>query len=91
MLDGHFYSGKHWHDTWKAIRNERAALPDPDSLTFLKKGFDKIAFTFPDTDSNMVSLSDKKFEGKVVVIQVMGTWCNLGDLHLFVLHRYRLM
>ncbi len=75
ILDGNFYSGKHWHDTWKAIRNENVALPDPDSLTFLKKGFDKIAFTFPDIDSNMVSLSDKKFEGKVVVIQIMGTWC----------------
>ena len=26
-------------------------------------------------DSNLVSLSDKKFEGKVVVVQIMGTWC----------------
>lgn len=75
VLDGHFFSGKHWHDTWKAIRNENASLPDPDSLTFLKKGYDTVAFAFPDADSNMVSLTDKKFEGKVVVIQVMGTWC----------------
>jgi thiol-disulfide isomerase/thioredoxin len=75
VIDGNYYSGKHWHDTWKAFRNEKAALPDPDSLTFLKKGFDKIAFTLPDTDSNLVSLTDKKFEGKVMVVQVMGTWC----------------
>ncbi|CAN5503390.1 hypothetical protein BH11BAC1_BH11BAC1_01200 [soil metagenome] len=75
ILEGNFYSGKHWHDNWKALRNEKAALPDPDSLTFLKKGFDKIAFTFPDAEGNMVSLEDKKFEGKVVVVQVMGTWC----------------
>ena len=75
VLEGNFYSGAHWHDTWKAFRNEQAALPNPDSLTFLKKGFDKIKFTFPDTDSNLVSLSDNRFEGKVVVIQIMGTWC----------------
>ena len=75
VLEGNFYSGKHWHDTWKAFRNERARLPDPDSLTFLKKGFEKIAFTFPDADGNKISLSDKKFTGKVVVVQIMGTWC----------------
>jgi len=75
VLEGNYYSGKHWHDTWKAFRNENASLPDPDSLTFLKKGYEKISFTFPDTDSNLVSLSDKKFEGKVVVVQIMGTWC----------------
>jgi len=75
VLEGNYYSGKHWHDTWKAFRNEDASLPDPDSLTFLKKGYDKISFTFPDMDSNMVSLADKKFEGKVIVLQIMGTWC----------------
>ena len=75
VIEGHYYSGKHWHDTWKAFRNEKASLPDPDSLTFLKKGFDKITFTFPDLDSNMVSINDKKFLGKVVIVQIMGTWC----------------
>jgi thiol-disulfide isomerase/thioredoxin len=75
VLDGNYYSGKHWHDTWKAFRNENATLPDPDSLTFLKKGYDKINFTFPDSDSNLVSLSDPKFQGKVVIVQIMGTWC----------------
>ncbi len=75
VLDGNFYSGMHWHDTWKAIRNENAELPNPDSLTFLRKGYDKIAFTFPDMDSNMVSSGDKRFRGKVIVIQIMGTWC----------------
>ncbi len=75
VIDGDYYSGKHWHDTWKAFRNEKAELPNPDSLTFLKKGFDKVSFTFPDADSNMVSLSNEKFSGKVVIIQIMGTWC----------------
>ena len=37
VLEGNYYSGKHWHDTWKAFRNADASLPHPDSLTFLKK------------------------------------------------------
>ena len=74
-LHGNFYSGKHWHDTWTGKRNEKAELPNPDSLTFLKPGYDKLSFTFPDADSNLVSLSDTSFQNKVVVVQIMGTWC----------------
>jgi peroxiredoxin len=74
-INGNFYSGLHWHDTWIATRSAGAQLPNPDSLTFLKPGYDKLAFTFPDVDSNTVSLSDKKFQNKVVIVQIMGTWC----------------
>lgn len=74
-ISGHYYSGMHWHDTWLAQRNEEAQLPNPDSLTFLKPGFSKLDFTFPDADSNMISISDKKFQNKVVIVQIMGTWC----------------
>jgi peroxiredoxin len=58
-----------------AIRNESAALPDAYSLTFLKPGFDKLDFTFPDINGKPVSLSDEKYKGKVVIIEIMGTWC----------------
>lgn len=89
-LEGNYYSGKHWHDTWKAFRNENATLPDPDSLTFLKQGYDKIEFTFPDMDSNLVSLDDEKFKGKVVIVQIMGTWCpNCLDEIEFLAPFYR--
>jgi thiol-disulfide isomerase/thioredoxin len=74
-IKGHFYSGMHWHDTWTAKRNEKAQLLNPDSLTFLKQGYDKLSFAFPDLDSNLVSLSDKKFLDKVIIVQIMGTWC----------------
>lgn len=89
VLEGNYYSGMHWHDTWKAFRNEDARLPNPDSLTFLKKGYDKVAFTFPDSDSIMVSLSDQKFAGKVLVVQIMGTWCpNCMDETAFLAPYY---
>jgi thiol-disulfide isomerase/thioredoxin len=88
-IKGHFYSGMHWHDTWTAKRNDNAELPNPDSLTFLKPGFKKLEFAFPDADSNMVSLSDKKFKKKVVVVQIMGSWCpNCMDETKFLADYY---
>lgn len=74
-MDGVFLSGNHWKTSWAAIRNELFELPNPDSMTFLKPGSERIAFTFPDLDSNLVSFSDEQFKNKVVVIQIMGSWC----------------
>jgi len=89
-IQGHYYSGKHWHDTWIGKRNEKAELPNPDSLTFLKSGYDKLNFTFPDADSNLISLSDKRFQNKVVVVQIMGTWCpNCMDETAYLAPYYR--
>jgi thiol-disulfide isomerase/thioredoxin len=75
IVDGHFYSGAHHHETWVAKRNNNFQLRNPDSLTFLKPGFTKIDFNFRNTEGKNVSLKDDKFKGKVVLIQLMGTWC----------------
>ena len=74
-LKGGFWSGKSGFEQWTAIKNEKASLPDAYSLTYLKKGMDKIDFKFPDRNGKQVSLSDEKYKGKVVVIQIMGSWC----------------
>jgi len=74
-LNGTFYSGNHWHEPFVAKRNETYELPDANTLTFLNEGYDKVAFTFPDADGNMVSLDDERFKNKVVLVQIMGTWC----------------
>lgn len=74
-LNGMFYSGNHFKEPFTALRNEAFELPSPDSLTFIKEGYDRLDFSFPDTKGNMVSLSDKKFKNKVVIVQLMGTWC----------------
>jgi thiol-disulfide isomerase/thioredoxin len=75
QLSGEFWSGKAGHSTWAARRNPAAQLPDADKLTYLKPGFDRLAFTFPDLDSQWVSLADPRFKGKVVVVQILGSWC----------------
>ncbi|CDF78827.1 redoxin domain protein [Formosa agariphila KMM 3901] len=74
-MTGTFYSGNHFKESFKAKRNGMFELADADSLTFLKPGYDALAFTFSDASGNMVSLSDAQFKNKVVVVQLMGTWC----------------
>ena len=74
-MNGLFYSGNHSIEKFKAKRNEAYELPHADSLTYLKEGYDRFDFSFPDTEGNIVSLSDEQFKGKVVLVQIMGTWC----------------
>ncbi len=75
IVNGEFYSGAHWHEKWVAIRNEKFELRNPDSLTYLKTGFSKIDFSFKNLDGKTVSLNDEKFKNKVVIVQLMGSWC----------------
>lgn len=72
---GTFKSGTHYKTTWEAMRNEKAKLADPDSLTFLKDGFEKIEFSFENTEGQMISLDAPQYSGKVKILQIMGTWC----------------
>jgi thiol-disulfide isomerase/thioredoxin len=74
-LKGDFYSGKISHETFKGIKNENAALPNAESLTYLKEGFDKITFSFPDIERKRISPSDEKYNNKVLILQIFGTWC----------------
>lgn len=72
---GKFYSGFSSIDHFTAKKDSTAKLPDAYSLTFLKKGDKKISFSFPDLNHQMVSLSDARFKNKVVIIQMLGSWC----------------
>lgn len=74
-IEGDFYSGSHWHEKWIAKRNESFRLRNADSLTYLKPGYEKLDFAFPDLKGKQVSLSDEKYRDKVVIVQLMGSWC----------------
>jgi thiol-disulfide isomerase/thioredoxin len=74
-LAGTFYSGNHFQEPFIAKRNENFELADADSLTFIKKGYDKLAFSFPDSEGTLISLDDAQFKNKAVIVQIMGTWC----------------
>ena len=75
IVDGKFYSGLSYMETWTGKKDDAAILPDAYSLTNLKEGYDKIDFSFPGLDGKKVSISDKKFKDKIVLVQFFGSWC----------------
>ena len=74
-MEGMFYSGNHWKEPFVAKRNESYELPSATELTFLKEGYDSIDFEFPDSSGQLVGLKNNRFKDKVVIVQIMGTWC----------------
>jgi len=90
LADGKFYSGYSGHDEWSAAKDANAKLPDAYSLTALKPGYKKIDFTFKDLNGNNVSLSDARFKNKVVILQMMGSWCpNCMDETAYMVNFYK--
>ncbi len=74
-LTGTFYSGAHWKEDWIAVKNEKFKLREADEITTVKNTNEKLNFTFPNLEGKKVSLTDKKFENKPVIIQITGSWC----------------
>jgi peroxiredoxin len=80
IVDADFWSSTSWHQKWSGVRNDSVVLPDAYNRTFLKPGYDRFDFEFPDLDGNLVSLGDEKYQGKVVLVTIAGTWCpNCND------------
>lgn len=89
-INGDFYSGKTSHEMWKGIKNENATMPDEESLTFLKPGYEKLDFNFPDLDGNKISSTADRFKDKVLILQIFGTWCpNCMDETKFLAAWYK--
>jgi len=68
--------GKGGYKTWIGIKNENAELPKED-LTFLKQGYDEVNFELPDLEGNLVTLDDEKYQNKVILLQIFGSWCPI--------------
>lgn len=72
---GVFYSGYNTTETWIAYKDPKAELPDVGNTPMVRQPERPLDFKFPDLDSNLVSITDDRYKGKVVVIQLMGSWC----------------
>ncbi len=57
------------------IEDQGYELADSKTLTKLKDGVQSINFNFKDTNGKFISLDDIQFKDKVVVVQILGTWC----------------
>ena len=88
-ISGRMYSGPASQSAWEARKDQKAALEDAYQIARLKAGA-KLAFEFEDTEGNIVSLADERFQGKVVVIQFVGSWCpNCMDETAFLSPFYK--
>jgi len=81
--------------TYRAVRAEESlakGLPepaDPSQFTRLENPTAPFAFSFPDIDGRIVSNTDRRFQHKVVIVSIGGSWCPgchdevrfLVDLH----------
>ena len=87
-LSGKFFSGKHWQSEWTAERNETFELKSPDELTYIVDD-QPVEFSLKDLKGNDYNFPNDQLKGKVVIIQIMGTWCpNCLDETIFYTELY---
>lgn len=90
QIKGGLWSGISGYQPFTATLDPSAALPSPTALTYLKPGYETLDFSFPDTKGNLISLKDDRYKGKVVVLQISGTWCpNCMDETRFMVPWYK--
>ena len=66
------------------------APSDPGDHTRLTDPSEPLRFAFPDLSGRVVSNTDEKFEGKVILVNVSGSWCpNCHDEAPFLASLYR--
>jgi thiol-disulfide isomerase/thioredoxin len=81
-LAGDYWSRDSYHATWSATRTDDAGatLPDGWKDVALTNADGRFQFRFPDLAGNPVALSDERFRGKVVLVNIFGSWCpNCND------------
>jgi thiol-disulfide isomerase/thioredoxin len=79
-----------------AVRADQArakGLPqpsDPSRFTSVKDPTEPFRFSFPDLNGRVVSNTDDKFRGKVVIVSISGSWCpNCHDEAPFLGELYK--
>jgi thiol-disulfide isomerase/thioredoxin len=79
-----------------AVRSDVArakGLPepsDPSRFTSMKDPTEPLRFSFPDLNGQAVSNTDERFRGKVLIVNITGSWCpNCHDEVPFLVELYR--
>ena len=54
----------------------RASMRDPTTIVRVLDPTRPVAFHYPDLDGKLVSHDDPRFEGKVVLVELFGSWCS---------------
>jgi thiol-disulfide isomerase/thioredoxin len=72
---GRFYSGSHWEENWKGKKNTNFSLRKADEITQIEEPNSQLNFKFINIHGQTVTLEDEKFRNKMVILQLMGSWC----------------
>jgi thiol-disulfide isomerase/thioredoxin len=89
-LQGRFWSGKHWQEPWVASPNNDFQLANMQNLTRLKEGYDYLEFAFPDMNGDTVVYDSSRYQDKVTIVQISGSWCpNCMDASRFLVQLYQ--
>jgi thiol-disulfide isomerase/thioredoxin len=75
MSGGTYYFGPSGKQAWIAVKDNDPPLPEQESPTSLRKGETSLNFAFKDLNDKLVSLKDEQYKDKVVIIELMGSWC----------------
>lgn len=87
---GEFLSSTHYKTTWIAERDEHFELQNPDSLTrFVGDPYD-FTMNFTDMKGQPFIYPNEKYKNKVVIVQILGTWCaNCMDETVYLKELYK--
>jgi thiol-disulfide isomerase/thioredoxin len=89
ITGGVFYSGFAGVETWEAEKNNAIGIPEQEQPTMLRNGESGLNFTFNDLYGNPVSINDERYKNKVVIVQLLGSWCpNCMDETKFLSEYY---
>lgn len=82
LIRGTFYSGNHFSTPFEFRPVENVSFEDADELTQVVS---PIEFKLPLSLSDSIHFPSDEYEGKVVLIQVLGSWCpNCMDETRFI-------
>lgn len=88
-IKGKFLSGTHHQSIWIAERNEQFELRNSDSLTKVVGDPYEFSLNFHDLDGNQFVYPNEEYKNKVVIVQVLGTWCaNCMDETVYMKELY---
>jgi len=74
-LRGVFHAGLRTQTPWRAVRSSgRPHLKSPTEITSADRS-EPLRFRFPDLQGRMVRNDDPRFKGKVVLVDIFGSWC----------------
>jgi peroxiredoxin len=75
ITGGAFFSGATSKEDWSAVKNANAKVPGDSVAMFVKPGEESLDFSFKDLEGKQVAINSDRFKNKVVIIQLMGSWC----------------